>query len=264
MTEDQLALELGPDLVDLFDSIRVFDQVDSTNSELIRQIKSEPTGTRIALANSQTAGRGRRGRQWQSPANSGIYLSVSRPFTNSADRLQSLSLVTGLSVINALAANLIPELLLKWPNDILFQGKKLAGILLELQQSESQLNVVFGIGINVALPERTIAEIDRPVTDLYAITGKQADRPKIVATIVRELFANIQRFEKEGFAAFQSDWNRQDNYLDKDVVIHVGEKRINGRSLGVDQSGALVLQTDKGKEFISGGEIIPTLRGATE
>ena len=112
--------------------VQIFDEIDSTNSESLRQIQSGNIENRVVVASSQTAGRGRRGRQWLSPKNAGIYLSLTRRFSMEANALQALSLVTAISVVEALYQLGAQGLQLKWPNDVLFEKKKLAGILLEL------------------------------------------------------------------------------------------------------------------------------------
>lgn len=237
-----------------------FESIDSTNAEALRQIQAGKTGTRAFLALSQTAGRGRRGRAWQSPVGAGIYLSLSRPFGAAMRELQGLSLVTALSVRQALQACGANDLQLKWPNDLLANKKKLAGILLELKQCRDESYVVFGIGINLALPPAVLREIGQPATDLQTLIGGAVERTTVVTEVLTGLLANLQRFEQTGFQGFRDDWNRHDCYYNEDIVLQEGEHRHIGKSLGVDTSGALMLQTAEGLITISGGEIFPSLR----
>ncbi len=251
------------------DRIQVFDEIDSTNSESLRQIQSGSTENRLLVANSQTDGKGRRGRQWLSPKNAGVYLSLTRFFSLQANALQGLSLVTAISVVEALSGFGATGLQLKWPNDVLVEKKKLAGILLELQQSElQQLElqqkkispfVVFGIGVNIKLSTDSIASIDRPVTDLNSIISELPSRVTLIAAILNQLCRNLIEYESSGFSSFKECWNAQDCYRMSDIVIQNGRSRIIGKSLGVDSSGALLIRTVEGVQSINGGEVFPSM-----
>ncbi len=242
------------------DKVQIFDEIDSTNSESIRQIRSGNSENHLIVANSQTAGKGRRGRQWLSPKNAGIYLSLSRCFSLETSALQGLSLVTAISVVEALKELGAIGLQLKWPNDVLFEKKKLAGILLELQQRESSRYVVFGVGVNIELPSDSIASIDRPVIDLINIMSELPTKSVLVSAVVNRLCANLVVYENKGFPVFEEKWNVLDCYRLSDIVIQNGESCIIGKSLGVDSKGALLIQTASGVQSINGGEVFPSLR----
>ncbi len=260
METNKIHKQLSAETRRSFDEIQFLDEIDSTNAEALRQIQSGKTGNWVILANSQSAGRGRRGRHWVSPASAGIYLSVVRQFTLAADALQALSLVTALSVQQSLSSLGVLGLQLKWPNDLLHQKQKLAGILLELHQGEPANHVVFGVGVNLAIPEDSKRQIERPVTDISSISDSVLDSSTIVAAILEQLCINLQVYETEGFKPFVDSWNAKDCYLNADIVIQNGERRTIGRSLGVDESGALIMQTAVGRQVVNGGEIFPTLR----
>ncbi|GJM13895.1 MAG: bifunctional ligase/repressor BirA [Pseudohongiella sp.] len=264
MDEQALRNLLSLEAEKSLDEIQIFDEIDSTNSEAIRQIQSGNTENRVVTACLQTAGRGRRGRQWLSPKNAGIYMSVTRRFSAEANALQALSLVTALSVLEALRELGARDLQLKWPNDVLFRYEKLAGILLELQQRDAMRFVVFGIGVNIDLPAESKAGIDRPVTDLRNIVGELPSLPDLVAELLNRLCANLRVYEDSGFTSFEARWNKQDCYRMRDIEIHNGESRITGKSLGVDSGGALLLQTAEGVQTINGGEVFPSLRPLAE
>jgi BirA family transcriptional regulator, biotin operon repressor / biotin---[acetyl-CoA-carboxylase] ligase len=246
------------------ESIQIFDEIDSTNSEALRQIRAGNTENRLVLANSQSAGKGRRGRHWLSPKKSGVYLSLSRSFSQPTSALQSLSLVTAISVVEALSVFGANKLQLKWPNDVLFEKKKLAGILLELQQKDNALFVVFGIGVNIELSANAVASIDRAVTDLHSIIIAPPPTVDVVAVILNQLCRNIIDYESNGFSAFEERWNALDCYRMSDIVIENGENRLVGKSLGVDSSGALLIQTENGVQAINAGELFPSLRPLAE
>lgn len=247
-------------------AIEVVDQIDSTNAESLRHLADNPA-TRAAegllVARSQTAGRGRRGRQWLSPPDAGVYLSITRVFDAQLSQLQALSLVTALSVAQAIDDLGGTPVQLKWPNDILVGNKKLAGILLETSGNHDHPAIVFGIGLNLKLPRQVIDDLGRPVTDLTTELGAEADRSRLVAGICNHLFPNLQTYEQQGFIAFQDDWNSRDRYLHCDVILSNGSERFIGRALGVDAQGALLLQTASGIRTVSGGEIFPSLHEAS-
>ena len=264
MDEQSLRNLLTTESEKSIDSIQIFEEIDSTNSESIRQIRTGHTENRVIVASSQTAGRGRRGRQWLSPKNSGIYLSLTRGFSLEANALQALSLVTAISVLEALRDLGAKGLQLKWPNDVLCEGKKLAGILLELQQKEASRFVIFGVGVNIELSADSIERIDRPVTDLGSIVSELPSRTVLLASLLNHLSRNLGEYEVSGFSSFEERWNSLDCYRMSDIEIQNGESRLIGKSLGVDADGSLLLQTEQGTQSINGGEVFPSLRPIAE
>jgi BirA family biotin operon repressor/biotin-[acetyl-CoA-carboxylase] ligase len=125
---------------------------------------------------------------------------------------------------------------------------------------ESTLHVVFGVGINLDLPAQAVKEIGRPVTDLNSLADNEVNTEELVALFINALLPNVINFEATGFSPFQDDWNRLDCYINHDIVIQNGNERIIGKSLGVDNSGAQLMQTATGRQTIIGGEIFPSLR----
>lgn len=245
--------------------IEVVDEIDSTNAESLRRLADNPATANaecLLVARSQTAGRGRRGRQWLSPKDAGIYLSLTRVFEAELNQLQALSLVTALSVAQAIDELGGEPVQLKWPNDILVGNKKLAGILLETSGNHQHPAIVFGIGLNLKLPHQAIVDLGRPVTDLHSELGAEIDTASLVAGICNRLFPNLQTHEQQGFIAFQDAWNSRDRYLHCDVILANGNERLIGRALGVDAQGALLLQSAQGIRTVSGGEIFPSLHEA--
>ena len=264
MDEQALRNLLNLETEKSIDRIQIFDEIDSTNSESLRQIQSGNIENRVVVASSQTAGRGRRGRQWLSPKNGGIYLSLTRRFSMEANALQALSLVTAISVVDALQKFGAQGLQLKWPNDVLFEQKKLAGILLELQQKENSCFVVFGIGVNIELSADSLDSIDREVTDLNSIINEPPSHEILLAGLLNKLCRSLEKYESSGFSSFEERWNDLDCYRMNDIEIQNGESRIIGKSLGVDSYGSLLLQTAKGIQSINGGEVFPSLLPLSE
>ena len=268
MNAQDLERALQAELQEVFDKITVLELIDSTNAEAIRRMQARQEPSQLIVALSQSAGRGRRGRQWLSPPGAGIYFSITHAFNRPLSELQALSLLTALSVAAAVRSYGIENVQLKWPNDVLAERRKLAGILLETCQNGGQSIIIFGIGINLQLPDETIDALDRPVTD---VSREMADtdhplRPEVLLTTVcHNLTSALQQFEELGFRPFKEQWNELDGYLEDEIIVSNGERQNIGTCKGVDESGALLLLRDDGNvQRISGGEVFPSLRGVGE
>ncbi len=249
-------------------ALDVFDSLDSTNLEALRRIKSGDFKTTAIVARTQTAGRGRRGKNWVSHADTGIYFSLMRNIAVSLTDLDGLSLVAALAVHQGLTDLGASNLKLKWPNDILYRKRKLAGILLELQAPSSaekqECMVIFGIGINVQLDDASRSEINQAVTDLAETDIGEVTNESVIVAVLQKLEEYVGKFERDGFRPYQAHWNELDHYLNQDIVIDNAGKRQIGKAAGVNDAGHLVLRTLKGEETISGGEIFPSLRPAPQ
>lgn len=214
----------------------------------------------LVLAEHQSQGRGRRGRNWVSPFGRNLYLSMVWSFQNGVAALEGLSLLVALIVVRALNRLGVQGLALKWPNDVLLDGSKLAGILLEVQgDMTGPCRVVIGIGLNVEMPRAAASQIDQAFSDLQA-TGVPLDRNHIAATLVDELFRGLDSFNTLGFAPCREEWEALDLYKGREVEVHSGSSSIRGIVKGVDDRGALLLNTESGLRVINGGEVIPSLR----
>ena len=259
---------LQGELRDFFDNITVLELIDSTNAEAIRRMQAGQETSQLIVALSQSAGRGRRGRRWLSPPGAGVYFSITHAFDRPLSELQALSLLTALSVAEALRSCGVERVQLKWPNDVLVERRKLAGILLETCQNAGQSIIVFGIGINLDLPDAAIESLDRPVTDVrreLADVGQTSNPELLLGAVCRNLERGMQLFAEQGFQPFKEQWNALDGYLEEEVVVTNGEQRSTGICKGVDESGALLLLDDNGiARRISGGEVFPSLRGTGE
>ncbi|MCI0508118.1 MAG: biotin--[acetyl-CoA-carboxylase] ligase, partial [Gammaproteobacteria bacterium] len=157
--------------------IEVLWEIDSTNRYLSQQSVSSGAAGMTCLAEMQSAGRGRRGRTWVSPLGGNIYLSQLWKFNGGPAQLSGLSLAAAVAVVRVIHQFGVKEARLKWPNDVLVSGKKLAGILLEMTgESNGPTKVIAGVGINVRLPEIALQEIDQPVTSLQSLLGRSIER----------------------------------------------------------------------------------------
>ncbi|MBA6411529.1 bifunctional biotin--[acetyl-CoA-carboxylase] ligase/biotin operon repressor BirA [Parahaliea sp. F7430] len=241
----------------LLRKLTVLDSVDSTNAEAMRHRAPGSSSGLAYTAEQQSAGRGRRGRQWVSPFARNIYLSLVWEFSQGAAALEGLSLAVGVAVANALQACGAPPLQLKWPNDVLCNGAKLGGILLEMTgDAAGNCQVVVGVGLNVSMPESAAENIEQAWTDVARICGnKPPSRNRLLAALLDELLPLLDGFEAGGFAPWREAWMALDAYADTAVVLHSAESRQAGIARGVDERGALQLETTLGLQSIFGGEI---------
>lgn len=175
LNADQIRRDCLPATLSALSNIEILMTIDSTNSQLMRRFQEGGPDSLVVLAEKQTAGRGRRGRVWQSPFASSIYLTLGWTFTEGVAAIEGLSLVVGLKVLEVLQRFGASDLQLKWPNDVYWQQRKLAGILIEVQGDPAGVcQVAIGIGINVNLQETQNTLIDQPWVDLHTIIGNRA------------------------------------------------------------------------------------------
>ncbi|CAA0079924.1 Bifunctional ligase/repressor BirA [BD1-7 clade bacterium] len=260
LNHEEIHRHLGGGNSELGSSIDVCWELDSTNAEMLRRLQSGgavPVAGDIIVAESQTAGRGRRGRSWVSPVARNIYASMVWSFEGGVGSLDGLSLVVGLSVVEVLGRLGFEGVQLKWPNDVLWQGRKLAGILLEISGDPTGIcHVVIGVGINVNMrPAAVGAVIDQPWTSLSQIAGKPIDRNAVLASLVERLSDNLTVFSRVGFSKFRERWLEFDAFFGRDVVVLQGRDRIFGVCRGIDARGNLMLDVGGRMESFNGGEV---------
>lgn len=237
------------------DCLELLLDVDSTNTYLFERA-SDHMGKRYAVfAEKQSSGRGRRGRQWISPFGRNIYLSLLVSFSGGMSALEGLSLAVGIAVEKAMGRLGIDGVGLKWPNDIYADGRKLAGILLEVTgEYNSHCQVVIGVGLNLSMSEGEAQEIDQPWVDLSSLRSGLS-RNQVAGTLLDELLSMVDTFQKDGFAPWQQYWSERDIYHNKDVVISSPIRDVEGVVKGVNRKGELMLRTDRGMEIITAGEL---------
>ena len=236
--------------------VAYFDEIDSTNSHLM-QLGHDAANV-LAVAEMQTGGRGRRQRSWISPYRRSLSISFGWPTRLKLNELGGLSCVVGLGVAAALRACGAPLVGLKWPNDVLYQGQKLCGILIELVGGIAQTTVVVGIGVNVELTDAEIEEVSQPVIDLRRL-GVTCARQTVLETIVQEVWQRLSVFETEGFAAFSAEFNQMHILHGQECDVFAGAmdapQQISGRVEGVGADGALLLRSAEGVQAFHGGEV---------
>ncbi len=226
--------------------------VASTN-DYVRELPAS-SQLQFCLAEHQIKGRGRFGRTWLAPFGANILLSCRFSLEEDLSHLGGLSLCIGLAILKAVQEFGLEELSCKWPNDILYRNKKLAGILIETRGEAHNLSeAIIGIGLNVNMQEAFLKQVDRPITSLEAILGMPQDRNKIAALIINSLCHHLTQFQKQGLN--KTEWDQYDFLHGKDITLHVGTEYIQGLATGVDASGHLLLKLPSGEvKAYSAGE----------
>lgn len=239
-------------------------QVDSTNAEAQRLIQQGGQRRLVCISEQQLAGRGRRGRAWASPFGQNIYLSLVEPFDGGAQALEGLSLLVGLTLVEALEECGYRGCQLKWPNDVLLDDKKLAGILVELVGDlTSECTVVIGVGVNV-LMRQNASDISQPWTSLLMSGQKQElNRNRLVAGFVTRLARSLEIFRRESFAPFVTAWEQREAWRNRPVRVVAGNVVQEGVCRGVTERGALRLVSTQGEVHINGGEVSLRLNDAS-
>ncbi|MBD3667044.1 MAG: bifunctional biotin--[acetyl-CoA-carboxylase] ligase/biotin operon repressor BirA [Kangiella sp.] len=210
---------------------------------------------KLLVAEYQSAGRGRRGRQWVSPLASNLYWSIGWQTQMPVQQLGGLSLVVGLAIIKALGNLGVKGVQLKWPNDIRYKGKKLGGILIELSGDVAgALQVVVGVGLNMQMGATAAQHIDQQWMNINEL-GPQVSRQQLLTEATIELSHALEIFEQQGFEAFRDTWQAVDECYGEKVTILQQNQELKGIGAGVDATGALLLQTGKGIVPIYAGEV---------
>ena len=233
-------------------------QVDSTNSALMRRAQLPNALPAALLAEIQTGGRGRRGRVWRSNFGGSLMLSLLWQFQHGMSALAGLSLVAGIATIQALADLGVDAIGLKWPNDLIAAGRKLAGILIELGgEAQGPCHAVIGIGINLRLDPATASGIEQDWIDIASLAPNPApiDRNELAAALLSRLVESLERFETEGFAAFNEEQARYDALRGRQVRVSTPSGERGGVACGVDDRGALRVRDDEGEFLVESGEV---------
>lgn len=238
-------------------TLEICDTVDSTNTRLMLRVAQGARSGLVLAAETQTAGRGRRGRVWQSAIGSTLTFSLLWRFAQGARELAGLSLAVGVALARALRAAGARDAQLKWPNDVVLPGGKLAGILIEMQGDVlGPSAAVIGIGINVRADPRVYAAVDQPVADLEAATGAAVERNRLLASLLVELAAVLEGFAAGGFAPLREEWQALHAHQDQAVCLTLPDgQQLSGRVRGVADDGVLLLETAAGITRHHSGEV---------
>jgi len=229
-------------------SLCIESSLDSTNAAVRRLVTADQHAA-VIIAEHQTGGRGRRGRQWHSPYARNLYLSMGWMFDKALSELGCLPLAVALATVRALERLGLEGHRVKWPNDLTLDGRKLCGCLVEVQgDSQGPCHAVLGIGINVHMPVSEWTDgIDQPWTDLHARLP-DCSRNTLAGLLLEELLTALERFSAQGFAPFSGMWERWDGLHGHTIEASTANGEIRGKAAGIDPTGALLLDT--------GGEVL--------
>ncbi|MDO8415793.1 MAG: bifunctional biotin--[acetyl-CoA-carboxylase] ligase/biotin operon repressor BirA [Agitococcus sp.] len=256
LNKEQIWSKIPSSIQQCIYSFDVSQFVSSTNDVVSESLVKQNQSGIVCITEMQGAGRGRRGREWLSPPAGNFYGSIGWIFNDGFSVIEGLSLAVGVALIKAMESVGARGLQLKWPNDVLHQGKKLAGILIEMTgEVGGACQVVVGVGVNLQLPETIKQQITQPVTDLYGICDYAVDRQKITAAIVSELITLLNSYGKTGFSEWQNDWLSYDAFKNKPVLIMGMQEPLNGIARGVDEQGNLLLDVEGEMMKVYGGEV---------
>jgi BirA family biotin operon repressor/biotin-[acetyl-CoA-carboxylase] ligase len=227
--------------------------IDSTNTYLLELAAMPMFHGRVCLAERQNAGKGRRGKNWVSPFGKNIYMSIGWRFRMSAAALGGLSLVVGMAVVKTLRSLGVPNIGLKWPNDVLSDLGKMAGILVEILPVKGEMHVVLGIGINLSLSDADAQGIDQSWSVVPA--GLGLSRNQVCTALLNNLLPDLALFADAGFEPFAAQWPAINCYTGEELLVNLGDQTIAGVDRGIDAQGQLMLETPAGLRCFNAGEV---------
>jgi BirA family biotin operon repressor/biotin-[acetyl-CoA-carboxylase] ligase len=256
---DQVKAQIGDsDMLDSFEwQYRL--QTESTNADVLKLSENNQKSC-IAVAEMQTGGKGRRGRHWISPFARNIYctIGIARPVV--PHHLGLISIVTGIGLCKALSHSGIDDVMLKWPNDIYYQNRKLGGILIESRpMAEGDYYFAIGIGINVLMEAEDLQEIPQAATSVKLICGDSISRNLILAQVIRQVVPMIHDFDESSIPRLIEEFNELDAFRNQQIRVTTPSQSICGVNRGINSSGQLELETEQGRQCFSAADI--SLRG---
>lgn len=248
--------------------VHLFDSIDSTNAWSLQQCREGRSLPFACFAEHQSKGRGRRGRHWVSPQRANIYMSLAWPFDLPVDSLGMLSLMQGVAVVRCLRQIGIGRAEIKWPNDVLVNGDKIAGILIETTAVKAgSCTAVIGIGLNYRMPEDFVAESTMLWTDIvHACKAELPDRSDVAARVLQECMVMCQRYQQQGVALVAEYQGELGALANRKIRIqHEDGRRLRGTSMGVTGRGELRVLVDGREQVFSSADIslIPDVEGGS-
>lgn len=234
--------------------LRVLPEVDSTNSWLQRQSGSRQ-GLQVCLAELQSSGKGRRGRVWHSPPAANLYLSIATFLPQSVLAKGGLSLAVAVAISRVLEHAGLDRIGIKWPNDVLVGGKKIAGVLVEAAgELHGDARVIIGVGLNVAMPESVTLELDQPWTDLSR-EGRPLSRNQLAVMLLQELIVMLDDYTADFGQQWLDAWRKWDLTYDQPVLLSLSDKQLTGIARGIDSHGLLMLEHDGQIHSYASGDV---------
>jgi len=262
LNEKNIQQTLSASTLKQIKQFEIFFDIESTNHYLnTKSIDGAPSGY-LVLAEQQTKGIGRRGKSWVSPFANNLYLSLLWRFQFGPAQLACLSLFIAVAVVRALKKAGINDAGVKWPNDIYWQNKKVAGILLEMRAEISGPSVVvIGVGVNINMPEnnKETESIDQPWTNLETILGKKINRNDVSAFVIEALFDVLNNIPDEQNKLLK-EWQQMDVLKGQNIDVIFADKTLSGKALGINRDGALRVHHD-GKEILCHSGEVSIRRG---
>ena len=265
LTASGIQAALTPATRAALESLEVLLVTTSTNEQLAGRPAPLPGRMQVSVAEYQTGGRGRRGRRWLSPLGHGVCLSVAWCYEVAPRDLSALGLVAGVAVTSALSTLGANEIRLKWPNDVMADGGKLGGILVEVAgESGGPLRVIVGVGLNVRPVPGLTSELEAEGGAVRAVAldelrpGETTSRNWLVGALLNALADSLRDFATGGFATFIGDWRRHDFLLGQQVTVTSGVQMTRGVARGIADDGALLLEVDDRIVSVLAGDV--TLR----
>lgn len=257
---DDLMARLGPLRV-IGRDIRVFEETGSTNDVVEKLARDGVQEGVVVFAESQSRGRGRLGRKWLSPARRGLWFSVLLRPTLRPQAVPRITIMAAVAVWEAVREEIGLQLEVKWPNDLLAGGKKVAGILTEMSGEQDRVkHVILGIGVDANLEPSDLPKGPGVnATSLSAVAGRQLDRSGLATAILRALDAAYEQVAKGGFEAIADRWEANCSTIGQQVDVRLGDRRVRGRAETLDEDGALLVRTEHGRlERVTGGDVTVT------
>jgi BirA family biotin operon repressor/biotin-[acetyl-CoA-carboxylase] ligase len=235
--------------------IAYYDAVDSTNSVAYDLSKKGAKEGTVVLAEAQTKGRGRLAREWVSPKHKGIYMSVILRPKMTPFQAPKITLTAAVSCAQAIREIAGISAFIKWPNDILVNGKKIGGILTEMDAECDTINfVILGIGINV---NTKASELPKGGSSISEELGKRVSRVELTKALLERLEKNHRFFSQEGFKPIRKEWRNLSATLGRRVKASCMHKKIEGEAIGIDAEGALIIRLDNGfQEKVVAGDVL--------
>lgn len=229
-----------------------FDSCESTNIECLKLAEHNT----VVIAEHQTAGRGRRGKNWHSPSSQNIYCSIGLNKSIKAEYLGLISLQVGVCIVKVLQAMGIDEVSLKWPNDVLLQGRKLGGILIETRATtQNNFYLVIGFGLNINLHTSDLKHIDQPAIGLNQQSSKLLDRQELLSALIGRILQDVMEFDLHMIDSLIANFNQFDELQGKQVRVKTAGGEITGVHLGIQRTGHIQVQTSRGLKSFSSAEI---------
>ncbi|MEE2987054.1 MAG: biotin--[acetyl-CoA-carboxylase] ligase [Nitrospinota bacterium] len=253
---DAAMLQSNLDSILIGEKLLVFQETASTNDLAKTYFQEGAVQGLILIADRQTDGKGRFGRSWHSESEVGIYTSILLVPDLPVETLSGLPLLAGVAVVTAVNEFSHPNASLKWPNDILLNGKKLGGVLCEtVRNPQGQTGVVVGIGINVnhnSFPE----ELRSIATSIHLEMGHPIDRQALILSLLHHLDREYQDFLIKGIAGITAKWSQHTKMFGSSITLIKGKTRIHGTALQLDEKGNLVIRTPEGNTMaFDSGEV---------